>query len=585
MKKVITLSLCTTLFLTGCSTASFNKNIGKISGTAVGAGVGAAVGKQVAGDSGAIIGALIGGAFGYLIGSEIDERRNAIEKIVLEESSKNKNNKVDVIFNDISDGSGKKVGQSFIVATEKAQFDSGKDELNPQSKDMFVKIAKQYEKSGQSVMIVGHTDSDGSDVYNQGLSERRAKTIAKLFRDNGVKADKIYYKGSGESEPIARNNTEKGKAKNRRVEIVEAPNEEMIAQYALNKKINSTLFDKQKNPNIKLAKSNTNSYINNKVEKVTFNSGKIGTKNDNLAANSWNTKNVGNNIASPRIGAKGGSGFGMPENKLSIPKGTKPLEMSGAKIGIPTLAGKGEPKFKDNDISGNKLFTGVSGNYYVNNKNTSEAIGSCNNEYAYSKNSLLDIKGEVTKINENQLLTLIGHPVKEADFSLVTPAVANENLMAYYGTCLSDKPRKTGNVKKLSTGEVVLAKQNYDLAPALNGSAWGAQVDNEFIMVNPVGVKRSNMQSVSCPEINTIKKGSNQPWYGSSTETISYNGHNGLLLRVYPEDTSKIQCIDIAYPHGNPQHAQGVIYFKNSDGKILSRKTKFFSLDKNGDHI
>lgn len=537
MKKVITLSLCATLFLTGCSTASFNKNLGKFGGTAAGAGIGAAVGKQIAGDSGAIIGALIGGTFGYLIGSEIDNRRNAIKQIALEESNKSKNNKVDIIFNDISDGSGKKVGQSFIVTREKAQFDSAKDKLNPQSKDIFIKIAKQYAESGQSVMIVGHTDSDGSDTYNQNLSERRAKTIAKLFKDNGVKADKIYYKGSGESEPIARNSTSKGKAQNRRVEIVEVPNEDMIAQYALDKKIDSTLFDKQKDSNIVLAKSNINLSVNNKVKKTVAKAKAL------------------------------------------------PLNMSGAKIGMPTLAGKSEPKFKDNDMSGNSLLTGVAGNYYTSSKNSSEALGSCNNEYAFSKNSLLDIKGEVTKLNENQLMTLVGNPVKETNFSLVTPAVANENLMAYYGTCLSDKPRRTGDVKKLSTGEVILAKQNYDLAPALNGSTWGAQVDNEFIMINPVGVKRSNMQSVSCPEINTIKKGANQPWYGSSTEVVSYNGEDGLLFRIYPEDTSKIQCLDMAYPHGNPQSAQGVIYFKDSTGKILSKKTKFFSLDKNGDHI
>lgn len=540
MRKLISTSVvASALLFTGCAHNEFTKsiqdNFGKIGGTATGAGVGAIIGKKVGGDSGMVIGAIAGGAIGYFIGSEIDERRNAIKEIALEESNKDKNNKVDLVFNDINDGSGKKVGQSFIVATQKAQFDSGKDNLNPEAKDMFVKIAKQYAKSGQSVMIVGHTDSDGSDAYNQDLSERRAKTIGKLLRINGVKTDKIYYKGSGESEPIARNSTPKGKAQNRRVEIVEAPNEEMIAQYALNRKINSSLFNKQKNPNIKLAKSNR--------------------------------------TPSGGSGGHGSGGSGSP------------LDMSGAKIGMPKLAGKGEPKFKDIDPLGNSLSTGVVGNYHVSNKKNSEPMGSCNNEYAYSKDSLLDIKGEVTKLNENQLITLVGNPVKEADFSLVTPAVADENLMAYYGTCLSDKPRKTGSVKKLSTGEVVLAKQNYDLAPALNGSSWGTQVNNEFIMISPVGVKRSNMQSVSCPEINAIKKGANQPWYGSSTEIVSYNGHDGLLFRIYPEDTSKIQCIDMAYPHGNPQGAKGVIYFKDNNGKILSKKTNFFSLDKNGDHI
>ena len=69
------------------------------------------------------------------------------------------------------------------------------------------------------VEIAGHTDSQGAEDYNQGLSERRAQTVADYLVSNGANADNISVKGYGEAEPVADNNTEKGRADNRRVEL------------------------------------------------------------------------------------------------------------------------------------------------------------------------------------------------------------------------------------------------------------------------------------------------------------------------------------------------------------------------------
>ncbi len=555
-KKLITLSLVTSIIITGCSTAemqtniakiktNISDNIGKISGTTIGTAGGAAIGKQVGGEKGMYIGALLGGTLGYFIGDEIDVRRNAIKDIIKKES-KEQNQNIKVSFIDIKDANNTKIGQSYVVETEKSQFNSGKDKLNPYAAEMFQKIAKQYSKSGMSVMIIGHTDTDGSDEYNQKLSERRAKTIAKLFNKNGVPLEKMYYKGSGESDPLTQNNSSKNKAKNRRVEIVEVPNEDIVAQYASNKKINNALLPKEK---IAMHKKNIN---------------KIGSQSDSN----------NNSQKKPSL-----------ENGSHANNNATPINMTGGKISEPLIAGQNNKKFKNQDIVGKKSVTGVKGKYYTSQKESKNAIGSCNNKYAYSKKSNLDIDWEMTKGSKNKLLAQIGLPQQDSIFSLVTPAVANEDLLAYYGSCLYDKVRKSGDVKKLSTGEVILAKQNYKQAPLLNGSAWGAEIDNEFLMINPVGIKRTNMQSVSCPELNIVKKGSNQPWYGTTTEIISYNGTDGLLYRIYPEDSSKIQCMDIAYPHGNPQDAKGIIYYKDKEGNIFSKNAKFFSLDKQGDKI
>ncbi|MDT4885035.1 Outer membrane protein A [compost metagenome] len=67
--------------------------------------------------------------------------------------------------------------------------------------------------------MIGHTDNVGSDHYNQGLSERRAQSVADFLASQGVPADKLTSQGLGESQPVADNDSDEGRAQNRRVEI------------------------------------------------------------------------------------------------------------------------------------------------------------------------------------------------------------------------------------------------------------------------------------------------------------------------------------------------------------------------------
>ena len=70
-----------------------------------------------------------------------------------------------------------------------------------------------------AVKVVGHTDSVGSDTYNQALSERRARSVADFLIAQGVSAGKLSTEGRGESQPVADNASEAGRAENRRVEL------------------------------------------------------------------------------------------------------------------------------------------------------------------------------------------------------------------------------------------------------------------------------------------------------------------------------------------------------------------------------
>ena len=69
------------------------------------------------------------------------------------------------------------------------------------------------------IIAVGHTDSKGTDAYNQKLSIRRSEAVKAYLLDKGIEKNRIYTEGKGESQPVADNKTKEGQAKNRRVEI------------------------------------------------------------------------------------------------------------------------------------------------------------------------------------------------------------------------------------------------------------------------------------------------------------------------------------------------------------------------------
>jgi outer membrane protein OmpA-like peptidoglycan-associated protein len=84
-----------------------------------------------------------------------------------------------------------------------------------------VLVVQEFDKT--LIVVDGHTDSTGSDVYNQQLSERRANSVAGFLRSSGVDSRRILAGGFGETQPIATNETPQGRAQNRRVEITLSP--------------------------------------------------------------------------------------------------------------------------------------------------------------------------------------------------------------------------------------------------------------------------------------------------------------------------------------------------------------------------
>src|SRR5690554_827916 len=196
--------------LYGCANWS---NTGK--GAAIGGGAGGAIGGVIGSKSGntaagAIIGAAVGGAGGAAIGRYMDKQAKELEAI--------------------EEAEVERVGEGIKLTFESGilfGFDSY--ELTPASQESVMELARILnEYPDTNVMVEGHTDNKGAAEYNKGLSERRANSVANYLKMQGVDADRISTRGMGLENPIDTNDTEAGRAKNRRVEIAIWANDELI---------------------------------------------------------------------------------------------------------------------------------------------------------------------------------------------------------------------------------------------------------------------------------------------------------------------------------------------------------------------
>ena len=217
MKRFIAAIIVTAFVLAACKTTDPYTGEEKYNSTSKGAVIGAAAGAVVGAISGgdarerrkrAMIGAGIGGLAGAGIGAYMDKQEADLRKQMA--------------------GTGVSVtrqGDNITLNMPgNITFKSGSAELSPSFPkvlDGVTMVLKKYEKT--IVEVDGHTDNVGTAEYNQGLSERRARTVTDYLINQGVKPERTISIGAGESHPVASNDTAAGRANNRRVELTLLP--------------------------------------------------------------------------------------------------------------------------------------------------------------------------------------------------------------------------------------------------------------------------------------------------------------------------------------------------------------------------
>lgn len=211
IRHISLIFLAFAVLATGCK--SMNKTQ---KGAVVGAGGGAVVGGvigRVLGNTaaGAIIGAAVGGTAGAVIGRKMDKQAEEMKEIM-------------------GDAEVKRVGEGIVVEfKDKVLFAYDQSDLSTQAQGSLNKLANVLKKyPDTNIEIIGHTDDKGTDEYNQNLSQRRAASSAAYLRANGINDARITTKGMGESDPKISNETDEGRAENRRVEFVITANQKMI---------------------------------------------------------------------------------------------------------------------------------------------------------------------------------------------------------------------------------------------------------------------------------------------------------------------------------------------------------------------
>jgi outer membrane protein OmpA-like peptidoglycan-associated protein len=215
INPIVAILLCaTTLF--SCKTWQSMDNTKK--GAAIGVGGGAATGAiigRVAGNTalGAIIGAAVGGTAGVLIGKKMDKQAQEIKT-------------------EVPNATVERVGEGINVTfSSGVLFGFDKSDLTSTAQTNIKQLATILNKYPDTyVRVEGHTDTTGTDAYNNALSERRATAVANYLKAQGVAASRVQSFWYGSKQPVVPNNSDANKAKNRRVEFSIYANDKMKSE-------------------------------------------------------------------------------------------------------------------------------------------------------------------------------------------------------------------------------------------------------------------------------------------------------------------------------------------------------------------
>lgn len=501
-------------------------------GILVGSIAGAVIGNQIQhSNTSRILGAAAGAALGGFIGADMDRRRCELYKIA-------KRNQLEIRVEDIKQSQVAVAGESgepAPVAKDDAalglkvaikdngrQFKSGSDELSPEALGYFRQIAAEYSYEaqkrrltptssredvaavealkGKRILLVGHTDDVGSSELNADLSERRAKSVAKVFRSLGIGEDQLFYQGAGETLPIADNRSDEGRARNRRVEIIDLADDSTLRNYLSNRKPLTSYYrnggDHAAAPTTSAAAAGTvaSTVPQRKPTKAPTRQTSPSSDPSSVAS-----------APSPRTASSSSSAPAAATVATTTP-GVSPKPVANTAQATTSKPGTAERKSKSDDRD----------------------------------NGFLDFGGTV--VGNTPPAVDIGKPTGSGSgVSLISQAYADEPLS---NSCMQDRPRVSRGVKSLKDGSEFSTR---DYLPGLYDTSWFARANGHLVALTHVAVLRDGGVPARRPQLLIYKdyQGDKaaKATFNATPEVNTYRGDKGVLYRVFVN--GPLRCIDM----------------------------------------
>lgn len=555
MLRITALSLASTAFITGCATtpgtpggylkdtfasddpcSNNARNIGVAVGTTAGAILGAVIAPKHR-VVGTLIGAGVGAGIGALIGSDIDRRRCELAKVA---KAHNLDMTVVTLKDDAAPGdsnNGKEAGLSVSLVDQEAngrgQFATGSSVLQPEARVYFAEIASQYSYTVQAakltaqssaedraavealktkrILLIGHTDDTGSSAGNADLSEKRARAVADVFKAAGIPDAQLYYQGAGETLPIADNHDEAGRARNRRVEIVDLIDQATFTRYLAARRPNVAFYREQ-----------------SAVQSVPAVAA-------SAAAPAKKTPSARATIArAPKPSSP-------PSNTTSGTAATAPA--------VATAPGANAAS-ASNTPSGNTAATNASTPTVAAAPTVRPA------QMARSTRTPLNFGGSPT--TDTQAGFELGKLDGAGGFSFITSAVAATPL----ARCDRDRPRAAHAVKSLRSDRAI---DTSEYMPGLYNTSWTDVVNGNLVALTGVAVLRDGGAPANKPTVLVYRGTGGKPELRAISEVNTYRGDKAILYRVFV-NAEDVQCLDIVIANRTPDRANGSWLRYDRDG-------------------
>ena len=417
------------------------------------------------------------------------------------------------------------------------QFEVGSSEPTERVARFYRQMAQELARRGadnaamKRLLIVGHTDDVGDSAQNAALSERRARAIGRICAEAGIAPSRIFYQGAGEVFPIGDNRTDEGRAKNRRVEIVDLTDDRKFEAYLAGRRPNLQLYRPPVVP------PQTTASTSAQVPKAA------SAPPPKAAVPPAVPPARPPLVASAPAPSPTSSPTPTPAPAPAVPT-TPPVKSATPPPARPAVAVKppapaaAPPPSPPTTASAKPL--------------PADEVPSPPPPVAPTDLAPGEIDFGGRPANGRYRAVDIGK-ASRSGFGFISSAFADELPV---GSCAEDRPRVSGEVKSLSDGQA--RHRILDYMPGAARATWGAKVNGHYVGFSHVAVLRPGTVPAEAPTFLVWRNwsdGSTAPADVRATVSVNtYPGDRALLYRAFPT-SGPVRCVDLVISRQAPNTA------------------------------